>query len=120
MGTAVHPAPATEETHPSVLREACVERARVVIVTLPDHEKAAQIIRLVRGLAPSVDIVVRARYHRFAGMFESDAAYVADEEMLVGTALAERVRAMVESDRSSTDATREDRDSPGLARPTDG
>lgn len=76
---------AAQET---VLLHAGVDRAKAVVITMPDHVVALQVVRLVRELAPTAKIFVRARLHIFAGPLSAEATAIADEERLVGDALA--------------------------------
>jgi CPA2 family monovalent cation:H+ antiporter-2 len=72
-----------------VLEHAHVESARAVVVTLPDHRAAVQVIQGVRARAPAVHLIARARYHMYAGeLSRAGATVVIDEEDEVGHRLA--------------------------------
>lgn len=71
-----------------------VERASALVISLPDHLAARQIVSAVRTLAPSIAIIVRARYHRLAHeLSDSGATVVVDEERQTGRRLAAAARA---------------------------
>ena len=81
-----------DATTADVLEEAHVEAARAVVVALPDHRAAQQVIRRVRVLGPTVDIIARARYHIHAPLLTAaGATLVIDEEAEVGRRLGEAV-----------------------------
>jgi len=82
-----------DATQGDVLEHAGVESAAAVIVAIPDPSAAIATVKLIRTLSPEVYILVRARYHRyFSGLEAVGANEVIDEEQLVGTRLAERLR----------------------------
>jgi CPA2 family monovalent cation:H+ antiporter-2 len=78
---------ATQET---VLSHAGVERARAIVVTLPDHTTALRVIELIAAIAPRAAVLTRARTHRYAPLLHASSTEVIDEELEVGRALAER------------------------------
>jgi CPA2 family monovalent cation:H+ antiporter-2 len=81
-----------DATTADVLEEAHVEAARAVVVALPDHRAAEQVIRRVRVLAPEIDIIARARYHIHAqALADAGATVVIDEEAEVGRRLGATV-----------------------------
>jgi CPA2 family monovalent cation:H+ antiporter-2 len=91
-----------------VLEHAHVETARAVIVTLPDHRAAAQVIQQVHARAPTVPLIARARYHLYADdLARAGATDVVDEEQEVGRRLAAAARRLSERD-------------PGAASPGEG
>jgi len=82
-----------------VLEHAHVETARAVVVTLPDHRAAAQVIEQVHARAPNVPLIARARYHLYAEeLARSGATAVVDEEQEVGRRLAAAARRLSEPD----------------------
>ena len=82
-----------DATQADVLEHAGVTSAAAVIVTIPDPAAACAIVELVRSLAPDVHIIARARYHRYFEDLRAGGAHeVIDEEQLVGTRLAARLR----------------------------
>ena len=67
-----------------------VEKARVVVVTIPTHGSAVRVIEEVKALAPDVPIVARVRYHLFEQtIVEAGATVAVDEEQAVGRLLGE-------------------------------
>lgn len=73
-----------------------IEHARALVISLPDHNAAQQIVAAVRTLAPSIQIIVRARYHRLAPeLTDAGATVVVDEEYQTGRRLAAAVRAVL-------------------------
>jgi monovalent cation:H+ antiporter-2, CPA2 family len=83
-----------------------IERALALVIALPDHTAAQQIVAAVRTLAPSIQIIVRARYHRLASeLTDAGATVVVDEEYQTGRRLAAAVRSVLtdESRRSESD-----------------
>ncbi|RJP26174.1 MAG: sodium:proton exchanger [Candidatus Abyssobacteria bacterium SURF_5] len=72
-----------------VLEHAQVSTAQAVVVTVPDHRIALQVIRQARALSPKALVFARARYHIFAGDLVSAGAHVVvDEEQEVGNSLS--------------------------------
>jgi len=70
-----------------------VTTARAIIITIPDHRATTQIVQAVRTLAPSVEIIVRARYHMLVDDLEKEgASIVVDEEEETGRRLAAALR----------------------------
>lgn len=88
----------------AVLLHAGVDRARAVVITMPDHVVALQVARLVRELAPAAKLFVRARLHIFAGPLSAEATAIADEERLVGDALARYILDEYEIGKRAEDA----------------
>lgn len=84
-GVEAHVGDATLE---EVLAHAGVASARAVVITVPDHRTALQVMRQVRVLGPQATVVVRSRYHMYAADFVSAGAHVVvDEEEEVGRLL---------------------------------
>ncbi len=80
-----------------ILRHAHLEHAIALVITLPDHKTAREIIHQSRALAPEVPVMVRARYHRFAGdLLKTGATAVYDEEVATGKFLEEEVLRFME------------------------
>lgn len=82
---------AGDATQDVVLRHLNVELARAMVITLPDHATALRVARLARQLCPTIQIFLRARYHRHAASLREYATYIADEEVLTGRELAKQV-----------------------------
>ncbi|MCP4758326.1 MAG: hypothetical protein GY894_05465 [Planctomycetes bacterium] len=77
---------------PELLRAAGVSRARMVVVSLPDPQAAAEVIRQVRSLAVSTPIVVRCGYNRAeAQLRAAGATEIVLEEEAVGLVLGRAV-----------------------------
>jgi len=71
-----------------ILEHVQVASARAVVVTVPDHRTALQVISQVRALAPHGKVIARARYHLYAKDLEQAGAHVIiDEEQQVGSLL---------------------------------
>jgi CPA2 family monovalent cation:H+ antiporter-2 len=80
-------------TRGDVLEHVHVERARTVVVTVPDPTAARRVIEGVRALAPATPIVARARYHVYRWeLILAGAEVVVDEEDQVGVRMAVAVR----------------------------
>lgn len=74
-----------------------IDRARAIVVTIPDPRAATRIVESVRTLNQDVAIVVRARYHLFVDELErAGATYAVDEEYLTGQRLREAMSALLE------------------------
>jgi CPA2 family monovalent cation:H+ antiporter-2 len=82
---------------PEILRGAGVAAARLVVVSLPDPQAAAEVIRQVRTLAPSVPIVARCSYNRAAVQLQrAGATDIVLEEDAVGLVLGAAVGEQLE------------------------
>jgi CPA2 family monovalent cation:H+ antiporter-2 len=85
-----------------ILRHAGLTRAKVVILTIPDPGVARTVLGIAKGIAPDVPVIVRARYHRFAGpIARLGAEAVVDEEVVVGRELALAAARQLSVPRSS-------------------
>ncbi len=82
---------AGDATQEPVLAHAGVERARAVVVTIPDHAMALRVIQLISAIAPETAIFTRARTQRFAALLETASTEVVDDEHAAGERLADRV-----------------------------
>jgi len=81
-------------TNTDTLLKAGIRRARLLILTIPDPGASRTILGVARDLNPDLDVLVRARYHRYAGPLRHlGAEAVVDEEYEVGRALAGVARA---------------------------
>ena len=75
-----------------VLEHADLYRAEAVVLTLPDPATVRLLVQLIRGLAPSAKVFVRARYHVHRWqLVHAGAHLVVDEEDQVGSRLAAEV-----------------------------
>ncbi|QDU35617.1 Inner membrane protein YbaL [Poriferisphaera corsica] len=76
-----------------VLEHAAVHKAKLLVITLPDHRAAATVIRTARHLSPDLRIIARARYHVYVSELENAGSNrVIDEETAVGKELADQVK----------------------------
>jgi monovalent cation:H+ antiporter-2, CPA2 family len=90
--------------HAELLEHLHVAKKQLVIVALPDHHTVVSVIHQVRFLAPSVPIVARARYHRFAGeITAAGATVVVDEEQQIGLRLGLEARRILRKDDQEND-----------------
>ena len=63
-----------------ILRSAGIERAKLVLITFDEHEKAIRVIHLVKSLYPNLPIVVRTRKdHRMEELLKVGASQVVPE-----------------------------------------
>lgn len=80
-------------TDAETLLRAGLRLARALVLTIPDPGVSRTVLGIIRTLAPDLPVLVRARYHRYAGpILRLGADSVADEELLVGQALARTAR----------------------------
>jgi CPA2 family monovalent cation:H+ antiporter-2 len=68
----------------TVMNELHPESARAVVVTIPDHRTAVQIVHQVRLRAPQTPVFARARYHVYASELEREGATIVNEESYTG------------------------------------
>ena len=95
--------------HVDVLEEAGLERARYVVLTLPQPSAVLHVVRLVRSLAPEALLLVRARYHLFRPAIEAAGAHVVvDEEEDVGRTMARAFRRLERATAAAGRAERVD------------
>lgn len=75
-----------------VLEHARVDERMTVVVSVSDPTAVAQVVGLVRAVAPGARVIARARYHGARAEIEAAGAMKAvDEEVLVGAGLAEEL-----------------------------
>ncbi|WP_437193173.1 cation:proton antiporter [Planctomicrobium sp. SH527] len=73
-----------------VLEHCHVEKAHIVIVTIPDHKAAMRILQEIRRIAPHTHITVRSRYQRYTNDFlDAGASAVIGDEEEVGARLGQ-------------------------------
>lgn len=78
-----------DATSAEILLHAGLAGARALILTVPDPGVSRTILQLAQQLTPEVPVLIRARYHRYAGPLRRlGAETVVDEEELVGRELA--------------------------------
>jgi len=90
-----------DATQTDVLEHAGVERARVVVITVPTVAATRRLIHNVRHIAPGTTVVCRSRYHIHRWeLLRAGADAVIDEEDHVGHRLAQEVQALVTPQQS--------------------
>ncbi len=81
-----------------VLKAYKVQRAKLVIVTVPGHAAAIQAIHNARRLAPHIKVIARSRYHENVhSLVDAGAHEVVNEERSVGEELAKSAQEMLAS-----------------------
>jgi CPA2 family monovalent cation:H+ antiporter-2 len=86
-----------DASHAEVLEHVNVSQACAVIVTVPEHNAALQIVRQIKALAPKTPIIARARYNAYAKELELAGAHaVIDEEKQVGRSLGIEIMQHIE------------------------
>lgn len=81
-----------DAAHGDVLEHVNVGSARAVVVTLPDHRAAIDVIRAARARSPHLAVITRARYHVHArALARAGSQVVVDEEREVGRLLGSDV-----------------------------
>ncbi len=82
-----------------LLKQIAIADAEALVVTLPDHRLTMAVIIEARELAPKLNIVARARYHRYVELLDATgASLVIDEEAAVGDRLSESLRVSIPTD----------------------
>lgn len=82
-----------DATMPEILEHTHANRARAVVVTLPDHRTTADVIRQVRAVCPNIPIIARSRYHYYVDELRRAGSHVViDEEESVGERLGAAVQ----------------------------
>jgi len=85
-----------DATSEEILAYAGLGKSKVLILTIPDPGASRTILGVARSLNANVEIVVRARYHRYAdALRELGTDALADEEVLVGGELARSARGLL-------------------------
>lgn len=85
-----------DATSEEILAHAGLGKAKVLILTIPDPGASRTILGVARSLNANTEVVVRARYHRYADAFrELGTDALADEEVLVGGELARSARGLL-------------------------
>jgi monovalent cation:H+ antiporter-2, CPA2 family len=89
MGLHVHMGDASQT---DIIAHLGIDKACVVVVTVPDPTSARRILQNIHSLSPATSVIVRSRYHiATAELWELGAAFVVDEENVVGSELARQV-----------------------------
>jgi CPA2 family monovalent cation:H+ antiporter-2 len=89
MGLMVHLGDASSA---EILSHAGVTGSCVIVVTVPDPRSAKRILQNVHALSPASGVIVRSRYNiSTMDLWELGAAFVVDEENVVGQEIARQV-----------------------------
>ena len=89
MGLTVHLGDAASA---EILSHAGVTGSCVIVVTVPDPRSARRILQNVHALSPASGVIVRSRYNTSTmDLWELGAAFVVDEENVVGQEIARQV-----------------------------
>jgi CPA2 family monovalent cation:H+ antiporter-2 len=89
MGLDAHVGDASQ---PEIIAHLGIDTACVVVVTVPDPSTARRILQNIHGHSPGTSVIVRSRYHiATAELWGLGAAFVVDEENVVGRELARQV-----------------------------
>jgi CPA2 family monovalent cation:H+ antiporter-2 len=89
MGLKVH---LGEASNTDILAHAGVTASCVTVITVPDPRTAKRILQGIHALAPAASVIVRSRYNiSTMDFWELGAAFVVDEEQVVGQELARQV-----------------------------
>lgn len=89
MGLNVHMGDASDT---DIIADAGIHEACVIVVTVPDPRSAQRILQNIHALSPGSSVIVRSRYHiATPALWEGGAAFVVDEENVVGRELARQV-----------------------------
>ena len=93
-----------------LLKQVAIADAEALVITLPDHRLTMAVIIEARELAPKLNIIARARYHRYVELLDATGAtLVIDEEATVGDRLSESLRVSIPTDSEQDhDVIRED------------
>ncbi|MCB9851051.1 MAG: cation:proton antiporter [Phycisphaerales bacterium] len=82
-----------DATQEDVLEHAGIDRAKLVVITLPDRYAALTVLSQVRNLAPQAHVITRCRYDRHRSEFDEAGAHeIVQDEQQAGQELAQRVR----------------------------
>jgi len=89
MGLRVH---LGDASNAEILAHAGVKGSCVVVITVPDPRSAKRILQNVHALSPAAGVIVRSRYNiSTMDLWELGAAFVVDEENVVGLEIARQV-----------------------------
>jgi CPA2 family monovalent cation:H+ antiporter-2 len=89
MGLKVHLGDASQT---DIISHAGIHGACVIVVTVPDPRSAKRILQNIHALSPESSVIIRSRYHiATEDLWELGAAFVVDEENVVGRELARQV-----------------------------
>ena len=89
MGLRVH---LGDASNAEILAHAGVKGSCVIVVTVPDPRSAKRILQNIHALSPAAGVIVRSRYNiSTMDLWELGAAFVVDEENVVGQEIARQV-----------------------------
>jgi CPA2 family monovalent cation:H+ antiporter-2 len=89
LGLTVH---LGDAANADVVSHAGVGNSCVVVVTVPDPRSARQILQNIHAISPGASVIIRSRYNiATRELWELGAAFVVDEENVVGQELARQV-----------------------------
>lgn len=89
MGLTVH---LGDASNANVIAHVGIEASCVVVVTVPDPRSARQILQGIQAISPGTSVIIRSRYNiATRELWELGAAFVVDEENVVGQELARQV-----------------------------
>ena len=92
-----------DASHASILREAGVQNATYLVISLPDATQSLSVLTTARSLNPGIKVLARARYLAQGGMLEQAGAdVVCYDEAESATALAVMLRAHAKAEQSGT------------------
>ena len=96
MGLNVH---LGDASYTDIIAHAGIHEACVIVVTVPDPRTAKRILQSIHTLSPGASVIVRSRHHIATPMlWERGAAFVVDEENVVGRELARQVIEFLKDD----------------------
>jgi len=97
-----------DATQPETLNQLDLPSAAALVITVPDHRLAQQIIQQARSIAPGLHIIARSRYSAYVGDLQRAGAHVViDEETTLGERVGEALRDALRKDRPQKEKNRE-------------
>jgi len=93
-----------DATQAETLEALDLPSATALVITVPDHRLAQQIIRLARGIDPNVRIIARSRYSAYVGdLKRAGATVVVDEETTLGRRVGKALHDVLYAGDQATD-----------------
>jgi CPA2 family monovalent cation:H+ antiporter-2 len=81
-----------DASNPDVISHVGIGDSCVIVVTVPDPRSARQILQNIHAISPVTSVIIRSRYNiATRELWELGAAFVVDEENVVGQELARQV-----------------------------
>jgi len=81
-----------DASHEEVLLHSGLDRACLVVVTIPDPLGVRDIVKSIRRLSPTSTVIARSRYNLHTAEIDKAGAHMTvDEEQIVGTTLSDHV-----------------------------